>query len=139
MPSDLKSQAVLASCGGLLATVLDAGLLLLLVEAGCPVGPAALLAASAGAVFGFGFNRRVAFSDRSPLRWQQAASATLVAVVGAIAMAVSMHIAVELGGLPTLLAKALCALLVFLLWSLPAQRYLVFPTAFARSTATGSL
>lgn len=138
MPSDLRNQAVLASCGGLLATVFDAGLLLLLVEAGCSVGPAALIAASAGAIFGFAFNRRYAFADRSPIRWQQAASAALVALIGAVAMAVSMHLAVDLFGLPTLVAKGLCALLVFLLWSLPAQRYLVFPAAFARQTATGS-
>ncbi len=138
MPPDLRNQAALASLGGVLSTALDAAVLMVLVETGCSVGPAALMAACAGAVLGFCFNRRVVFADRSPVRWQQAASAAAVALVGAFALAIAMFVTSDLLGVPYLLAKAVCAVVVFAIWSFPAQRYLVFPAAFGRSPASGS-
>jgi putative flippase GtrA len=50
----------------------------------------------------------------------------LVAVVTAIWMALAMQlVAVELG-VPYLLAKLICAAVVFAVWTYPAQRRLVF-------------
>jgi putative flippase GtrA len=131
MPADVRIQAVLSGAGGVTSTALDVGVLAALVEAGCPVAPAALCGASAGALLAFWFNRRFVFEDRTPLRWQQAVCFTAVALIGAVVMAVAMHLTASVLGIPYLLAKALCAVTVFALWSLPAQRRFVFPPAAA--------
>lgn len=135
--SGARLQAAIAGLGGVVSTGLDFAVLATLVESGCAVGPAAWLGTCAGAALGFGWNRRFVFADRSPLRWQQVACFAFVALVGAVAMAVSMHVAVAFCGLPYLIAKALCAVLVFAVWNLPAQRRLVFPS-FSRSLDAGA-
>jgi putative flippase GtrA len=138
--AEVRAQAplaALAGLGGVLSTGLDVAVLTTLVEGGCAVGPAAWLGTCVGAALGFGWNRRVVFGDRSPLRWQQVACFAFVALVGSVAMALSMHVAVALFGLPYLLAKGLCAVLVFVVWNLPAQRRFVFP-AFPRSLGAGA-
>ena len=129
MPADVRIQAALSGVGGVTSTALDVGVLTALIEAGCAVAPAALCGAGVGAVLAFWFNRRFVFEDRTPLRWQQAASFAAVALVGAVAMAIAMHLTADVLGIPYLLAKALCAVAVFALWSLPAQRRFVFPHA----------
>lgn len=132
--ADVRAQApmaALAGLGGLVSTALDVAVLTVLVESGCAIGPAAWIGTLAGAALAFGWNRRFVFADRSALRWQQVACFAAVALVGAIALAVSMHVAVHVCGLPYLIAKALCAVLVFAVWNLPAQRRFVFPTAKA--------
>jgi putative flippase GtrA len=127
MPADARIQAALSGVGGVASTALDVAVLTALIEAGCSVAPAALCGAATGAVLAFWFNRRFVFEDRTPLRWQQAACFAAVALVSAVAMAIAMHLTVNVLGIPYLLAKALCAVAVFALWSLPAQRRFVFP------------
>lgn len=119
-------MAAMAALGGVVSTGLDVAVLTVLVESGCAVGPAAWVGTLAGAALAFGWNRRFVFGDRSALRWQQVASFAFVALVGAVALAVSMHLAVSLCGLPYLAAKGLCSVLVFAAWNLPAQRRFVF-------------
>lgn len=128
MLTDVRTAA-LAGAGGVASTGLDVAVLTALVETGCPVGPAALCGALAGAVLAFSFNRRFVYGDRSKLRWQQVACFAAVALIGAMAMAMAMHLTADILGAPYLLAKAGCAVLVFALWSMPAQRRFVFPSA----------
>lgn len=119
--------AALSGAGGVASTGLDVAVLTALVESGCPVAPSALCGAIAGAVLAFSFNRRFVYGDRSKLRWQQVVCFAAVALIGALVMALAMHLSVDVLGVPYLLAKAACAVLVFALWSLPAQRRFVFP------------
>jgi putative flippase GtrA len=79
-------------------------------------------------------NKYIAFRDRTPITWQQLGRFGAVAVTTALLMALSMQlVAVELG-VPYLLAKLICAVLVFVAWGYPAQRRLVFePARAARS------
>jgi putative flippase GtrA len=123
------SQAVLLGLGGVGATAVDVAVLSALVQTGCAVAVAAWLGACVGAVFSYGYNRRVAFRDRSAVRAAQIARFAAVALTSAMAMAAAMHVATALLGAPYLLAKAACSVLVFALWTLPAQRRLVFPAA----------
>lgn len=139
MPADARIQAALSAVGGVTSTALDVGVLTALVEAGCAVGPAALCGASAGAVFAFVFNRRFVFEDRTSLRWQQAVCFAAVALVGAVAMAIAMHLTVDVLGVPYLIAKAVCAVALFAMWSLPAQRRFVFPHASAAPSLRAAL
>jgi putative flippase GtrA len=74
----------------------------------------------------FVVNKRWAFRDRTPVTLRQVASFAAVAAITATLMAVAMHLAVEDAGVPYLVAKALCAAAVFVVWSYPAQRRLVF-------------
>lgn len=137
MPTGVRIAA-LAGAGGVASTGLDVAALTALVESGCPVGPAALCGALAGAVFAFSFNRRFVYADRRKLRWQQVVCFAAVALIGALAMALAMHLTVDVAGVPYLLAKAGCAVLVFALWSLPAQRRFVFSHA-GSGDSTGAL
>ena len=50
----------------------------------------------------------------------------LFAVLTALFMAVSMHIACSKAHVPYLAAKLICGLLVFACWSYPVQRRFVF-------------
>ena len=52
------------------------------------------------------------------------------------ALAIAMYLTADVLGVPYLLAKAVCAVAVFAIWSFPAQRYLVFPAAFGRSSGS---
>jgi putative flippase GtrA len=119
-------QAAAAGLGGLAATVVDVAVLAVLVESGCAIAPAALLGACCGAGVSFCFNRRVAFRDQSQLSWQQLARFAAVAWVAALTMSAAMQLATAVLGIPYLIAKTVCAVLVFAGWSLPAQRRFVF-------------
>lgn len=120
-------RAVLfAGLGGLVATAVDVLLLVVLVERGVAVVPAAFLSASAGACAGFVANKYVAFRDRTPLSARQLAAFGLVAVGSALWMALGMAVVAVGLHVPYLLAKAVCAAVVFLGWSYPAQRRFVF-------------
>ena len=115
-----------AGAGGAVGSALDVAVLVLLVEHGAPVPFAALVAAAAGAVVNFTLNKYVAFRDRSRITGRQLARFGTVAVATAILMAGAMQlVAVELG-VPYLLAKLMCAAIVFAVWTYPAQRRLVF-------------
>jgi putative flippase GtrA len=116
-----------AGLGGAIGTVIDFAVLVLLVElTGLSIPVSAFLAASAGAVVCFLLNKHLAFRDRTPVTPQQIGRFGLVAVAAALLMGLAMRIvAVDLS-VPYPAAKALCAALVFVAWTYPAQRRLVF-------------
>jgi putative flippase GtrA len=116
-----------AGLGGAIGTVLDFAALVLLVElVGLSIPVSAFLAATAGAAACFLLNKHVAFRDRTEVTLRQVARFGLVAVAAALLMACAMRIvAVDLR-LPYPAAKALCAAIVFVAWTYPAQRRLVF-------------
>ncbi len=117
-----------SAAGGLTGTAIDVALLVTLVESGVPVAIASFLGAAAGAAACYVANKRWAFRDRSPVSLRQVGAFGLVAVGTALLMAVAMSV-VSVGlGVPYLLAKAICAATVFLLWSYPLQRRVVFRT-----------
>jgi putative flippase GtrA len=119
-------QLLAAGLSGVVATVIDVGALLLLVGLHVPVPLATFLAGLAGAGANFVVNKYVAFRDRSPLNLGQVARFYFVAVVTALLMAAAMKlVAVDLG-VPLLVAKLGCAAVLFVTWSYPAQRRLVF-------------
>jgi putative flippase GtrA len=125
MRSDIK-QTLGAGLGGVLGTAIDVAVLAALVQRGAGVAPSAFAGALAGAGVSFVMSKYVAFRDRSPLGLRQVAVFGLVAVVTALMMAVAMQLTAVAMGVPYLLAKAVCAAAVFVLWSYPAQRHLVF-------------
>lgn len=131
-------QTAIAGLGGLAATLVDIATLTILVESGVAIAAASLLGACAGAAVSFTFNRRIAFRDRSSLRWQQLAIFAAVALTSGVAMAVAMEISAVVLGVPYLLAKLICSVLVFCLWSLPAQRRFVFPRPFDATVPSSS-
>jgi putative flippase GtrA len=116
-----------AGLAGALGTAIDFAVLVLLVErAGCSIPLSAFLGAAAGAAVCFLMNKHVAFRDRSPVTLRQVGRFGFVAVAASLLMALAMRIvAVDLH-VPYLAAKVLCAALVFLVWTYPAQRRLVF-------------
>jgi putative flippase GtrA len=116
-----------AGAGGITATLLDVLVLATLVRHGVPVAVAAFTGALAGAVACFLFNKHVAFSDRSPTTVVQVARFTLIAVATALMMAAAMHVVAVWIGVPVLAAKLVCAAVVFVAWSYPAQKRFVFP------------
>lgn len=115
-----------ASLGGILSTAIDVAVLAALYGSGVAVSLAAFLGAAAGAVVGFVCNKYLAFRDRRPPDLRQVVSFALVALGAAAFMAVAMHVACVRGHVPYLTAKLVCAALVFVCWSYPAQRRLVF-------------
>ena len=119
-------QLATAGVGGAVGTGLDIAVLVLLVEHGTSVPVAAFFGAAAGALVNFAINKYVAFRDHSRISAMQLARFGLVTVATAILMAVAMQlVAVDLG-VPYLLAKLICAAVVFAVWTYPAQRRLVF-------------
>ncbi len=119
--------------GGVLATSVDVGALVLQVRHGTPVPLAAFLSATLGACVGFTFNKYVAFRDRSAVTAQQLARFGIVAVATALLMAFAMELVAVKAHVPYVLAKLACSALVFIGWTYPAQRRLVFSRSF-RST-----
>ena len=115
-----------AGLGGIGATVTDVTLLVLMVKSGTPVALAAFICAACGAAVGFTMNKYIAFRDRSPVSLEQCARFAVVAVVTALFMALSMHVFAVKLGVNVLAAKLICSALVFLAWTYPAQRRLVF-------------
>jgi putative flippase GtrA len=124
-PSPLKVLKV--GLSSVLATAVDIAALVLLVELlGSHVTIAAFLAASVGGATNFLVNKYWAFADRSRMGLRQIASYVVVSLVTAVFVAASVHIFAVLLGVPYLVAKAIAAILAFLLWSYPAQSRLVF-------------
>ncbi len=119
-------ELLTAGAGGVAATVVDVLLLVLMVERGVSVPTAAFLAATAGAAVCFLMNKYVAFRDRSSVTIQQVGRFGAVAVTTAMLMALSMKILAVHLGVPYLVAKVVCAAVVFVVWTYPAQRRLVF-------------
>lgn len=119
-------ELLTAGASGVAATVADVLLLVLMVEHGVSVPTAAFLAATAGAVVCFLMNKYIAFRDRSSVTVQQVGRFGAVAVTTAMLMALSMKILAVHLGVPYLVAKVVCAAVVFVVWTYPAQRRLVF-------------
>ena len=119
-------ELITAGISGALGTGLDLGVLVLLVAQHVPIPLATFIAALAGAVANFILNKYVAFRDRSPISLGQVARFDLVAVVGALLLAVAMKIATANVGAPVVAAKLACSVVVFAIWTYPAQRHLVF-------------
>ncbi len=125
---------ITAGLGGLVATAADVLSLMVLVKIfGAPVPLAAFLASSVGAIVAYVVNKYVAFRDRSPITFEQLGRFGFVALTTALIMAGAMKlVAVELH-VAVLPAKLICAAVVFVAWTYPAQRRLVFtrraPTA----------
>jgi putative flippase GtrA len=115
-----------AGAGGLLATALDLAVLTLLVRLGVPVAVAAFAGALAGAVACFVVNKHLAFGDRTPTTFDQVGRFALIAVATALFTAVAMHVVAVWIGVPVLVAKCVCAAIVFATWSYPAQKKFVF-------------
>ncbi len=112
---------------------MDVIALVLLVEVvGMSVGWAAFLAAGSGAIVGFTLSRCWAFRDRGPMRKRQVGAYALVSLANAAAVAYTVHILAVIVGMLYLLAKGIAAVVVFAVWSYPAQSKLVFPAAARR-------
>lgn len=127
-------EMLTAGLGGVAATAIDVFLLVLMVESGVSVPAAAFFAACAGAAVNFVVNKYIAFRDHSPISIQQLSRFGAVAVATAMWMALAMKVvAVELGT-PYVVAKLICAVLVFVAWTYPAQRRLVFGRASTAPT-----
>lgn len=122
-----RRQMLAAGFGGAVGSVADIASLVVMVQVvRLPIPTAAFIASAIGAVVCFVLNKYVAFRDRSPLAIAQVVRFGLVAVATACLMAVMMKlVAVDLG-VPYLVAKVVCAAAVFLAWTYPAQRRLVF-------------
>jgi len=114
---------------GLTSTAVDVILLAVLVHAGVDVALAAFAGAAAGAAVCFLLNKYVAFRDHRPIALRQVAMFALVAFGTATFMALAMHVACSRAHVPYLVAKLLCGAVIFVCWSYPVQRRLVFATA----------
>jgi putative flippase GtrA len=122
-------ERITAGIGGGIATAVDVTTLVLLVHAGVAVAPAAFLGSAVGAVACFVWNKHVAFRDRSRITWRQLVRFGVVAVATALLMAFAMHVVAVKLGVPVVPAKLACSAAVFLAWTFPAQRRLVFAHA----------
>lgn len=120
---------LLAGIGGALGTALDVTTLVLLVHAGVAIPAAAFAGATIGAVACFVLNKYVAFRDGKPVTASQLARFGIVAVATALLMALAMKVVAVKLGVPVLPAKLMCAATIFVLWTYPAQRRLVFVSA----------
>jgi putative flippase GtrA len=117
---------------GVVATGIDIAALVLLVEAlRSHVTLAAFLAAALGGVCNFLINKYWAFRDSSRIDLRQVTVYGFVSLVTAAFVAAAVHVLAVVMALPYLLAKAIAAALVFLVWTYPAQSRLVFPCTSA--------
>jgi putative flippase GtrA len=119
-------QAVASGAGGVAATAVDCVALMLQVRHGTPVPIAAFISAVLGACVGFTMNKYVAFRDRSSITAAQLGRFGFVALATALLMAVAMEVVAVKLRVPTLVAKLICSVCVFIAWTYPAQRRLVF-------------
>ena len=85
--------------------------------------------ALAGAVTNFTVNKYWAFAERTPIDPRQVVAYALVSLMTALFVANAVHVLAVIVGVPYLGAKGIAAVLVFALWSYPAQARFVFPTA----------
>ena len=120
-------QAVTAGINGGISTAVDVGSLVLLHgHLHVPVALAAFVASTAGGVANFVLNKYVAFQDHSPVTANQLGRFGGVALVTACLLALTMQIVAVWCGVEYVVAKCICAAIVFLIWTYPAQRRLVF-------------
>ncbi len=125
------TRAMRTALSGLAATAVDVATLIALVEGfGVGVGVAAFLAATAGAIAQFALAKCWAFRDRTPVQVRQVGAYALVALGNALFVASAVHLLAGLGA-PYLIAKSVAAFVVFVSWSYPAQKRIVFADAGA--------
>lgn len=125
----LSKQMVRVGASGVIATSVDVAALVGLVELlGSHVTLAAFFAATLGGITNFLINKYWAFRDPSPFELRQLTVYAFVSLVTAAFVAATVHLLAVLMLLPYLLAKAIAAALVFLVWTYPAQSRLVFPS-----------
>jgi putative flippase GtrA len=116
-----------AAFGGIAASVVDVVVLVVLVKL-TPVSIplSAFLAACAGAVVCFVFNKYIAFREKTPVTIEQIVRFGFVAFITGVLTAGAMKVvAVDLH-VPVIAAKAICAMAIFVVWTFPAQRRFVF-------------
>lgn len=121
-----KRQLVASGFGGIAATAVDVVALMIQTRHGTPVPIAAFISAALGACVGFTVNKYVAFRDRSAITASQLGRFGIVAVSTALLMAAAMWLVSVKLHVPVLVAKLICSACVFLAWTYPAQRRLVF-------------
>jgi putative flippase GtrA len=119
-------QMLASGFGGVCATAVDVSALVLQVRHGMSIPLAAFVSAALGAAVGFTVNKYIAFRDRSRITAPQLARFGIVAVATALLMAVAMQLVAVKLAVPYLIAKVVCSVLVFIAWTYPAQRRLVF-------------
>ena len=122
-----NTRELLASgLGGAVGTAVDVSVLVLMVQHGVAIAASAFAGAVAGAAMNFALNKYVAFRDRSRITGLQLARFGIVAVATATLMALAMQLVAVKLRVPYLVAKLVCAAVVFAAWTYPAQRRLVF-------------
>ena len=115
-------KLIASGTSGGIATGTDVATLVLLVRHGVLVPVATFLGCAAGAVVCFTLNKYIAFRDRSKITAKQLARFGIVAVATALLMALAMELVAVKLGVPTLLAKVICSIVVFAAWSYPAMQ-----------------
>lgn len=115
-----------AGLAGGCATTTDVTVLTTLVHHGAPIALSAFAGAVCGAIVCFLMNKYVTFRDRSPVCVRQVGRFAMVATCTAVITALLMQLLAVRIGIPYLVAKAMCAVLVFSCWSYPAQKRVVF-------------
>lgn len=129
-------QAVAAGINGVVATGVDVGTLVLLHGVlNVPVAAAAFGASAAGGVTNFVMNKYLAFHDHSKITKRQLARFGGVALVTACMLALLMQIIAVWLGVQYIVAKLICAAIVFVVWTYPAQRRLVFKRPHTAASA----
>ncbi len=123
MSSDHKKM-MKGAFSGVFATVFDLLLLVLFVELLMfPLGFSVFFASMGGGVISFLLSKFWAFGDQSRVSFKQIYTFAAVALVTAFLVALGVSL---LSLLPYLFAKGISQVLVFLAWSFPAQKKLVF-------------
>jgi putative flippase GtrA len=111
-----------ASVSAVAATSVDVAALSTLVHRGAPIALATFVGCTAGAVTSFTVSKYLAFADRRPVSLDQVGRFAVLALISALIMSAAMHVVASDLHVPYLLAKLVCAALVFIGWSFPAQR-----------------
>lgn len=131
MKQTLKSMAI-----GLLATTADLLSLWLLTAVGVSARVANVPTLLFGAAIQFFGNKYLAFEDRSPKLLEQGARFTLVEIGALVLNALLFHLVVSFSTFPIGLARVLIGGGIYLLFSLPLWRCLVFSPARPRGGTT---
>lgn len=106
-----------------------AGIILLVELFGVPVGLAAFFAALFGAIVNLIGSKYWAFGERTPIGVRQISRYAAVALCTSALNGLTVHLLAVVVGFHYLIAKAISATSIFLLWSYPAQAKFVFVDA----------
>jgi putative flippase GtrA len=118
--------------GAAAATLVDFGTMVTCVELlGAPPTAATPIGASLGAITNFSLGRAWIFPDHAGGLGAQAARYAVVSAASAGWNALGEHLVHDLGRVQYVLARAIVAFAVSLLWNFPMQRVFVFRRAKA--------